>query len=116
MLSLKGKLQTLASHVEWGLEARCFNKITRHIYRAGDSGLRKDSSKTIWDNWGNYWSWWAGKEGTRTGFNITRDDVPRVLTSCPVIYSNKASSSKGPKGFKGGRWKPTGMNDLKKKN
>ena len=42
-----------------------------------------------------------------------RDDLPRVLASYPVIYSNKASSSKGPKGSKEGRWIPKEMNDLK---
>ena len=42
-----------------------------------------------------------------------RDDLPRVLASYPVIYSDKASSSKGPKGSKEGRWIPIGMNDLK---
>ena len=31
----------------------------------------------------------------------------------PVIYSDKASTSKGSKGAKEGRWTPIGMNDLK---
>ena len=42
-----------------------------------------------------------------------RDDLPRVLASYPVIYSDKAPSSKCPKGSKEGRWIPIGMNDLK---
>ena len=36
-----------------------------------------------------------------------------VLASYPVITSEKASSSKCPKGFKKCRWKPIGMKDLK---
>ena len=42
-----------------------------------------------------------------------RNDLPGVLDSYPVIYSEKASSSKCPKEFKEGRWIPIGMNDLK---
>ena len=42
-----------------------------------------------------------------------RDDLARVLASYPVIYSDKASSSKDPKGSKEGRRIPIGMNDLK---
>ena len=42
-----------------------------------------------------------------------RDNLPRVLASYPVIYSDKASSSKDPKEYKEGRWIPIGMNDLK---
>ena len=43
-----------------------------------------------------------------------RDDLLRVLASYHVIYSDKASSSKCPKGSKESRWIPIGMNDLKK--
>ena len=42
-----------------------------------------------------------------------RTGSPRVLASYPVIYSDKASTSKGSKGAKKGRWTPIGMNDLK---
>ena len=42
-----------------------------------------------------------------------RTGSPRVLASYPVIYSDKASTSKGSKGAKEGRWIPRGMNDLK---
>ena len=42
-----------------------------------------------------------------------RTGSPRVLASYPVIYSDKASTSKGSKGAKEGRWMPIGLNDLK---
>ena len=42
-----------------------------------------------------------------------RDDLFRILASYPVIYSDKASSYKGPEEFKEGRRIPIGMSDLK---
>ena len=42
-----------------------------------------------------------------------RTGLPRVLATYPVIYSDKASTSKGSKGAKESRWMPVGMNDLK---
>ena len=42
-----------------------------------------------------------------------RTGLPRLLAIDPVIYSDKASTSKGSKGAKEGRWMPVGMNDLK---
>ena len=42
-----------------------------------------------------------------------RTGLPRVLATYPVIYSDKASTSKGSKGAKESRWTPVGMNDLK---
>ena len=61
----------------------------------------------------------ADEQGTKVqGQNLispvhVRDDLHRALASYPVIYSDKASSSKCPKGSKEGKWIPTGMNDLK---
>ena len=42
-----------------------------------------------------------------------RTGLPRVLTTYPVIYSDKGLTSKGSKGVKEARWTPIAMNDLK---
>ena len=41
-----------------------------------------------------------------------RDDLPRILASYPVNYSD-ILSSKDPKGSKKGRWIPIAINNLK---
>ena len=55
-----------------------------------------------------------GQELTSPVYVGVRDDLPRVLVSYYLlITSEKASSSKCPKGSKECRQKPIGMNDLK---
>ena len=116
MLSLKEKLQTLESHVQNEDQRLDASMKSLEIYTNQEiQALQKTiikRFKIIED----YWSWWTGKEGTGQDSRLpvaVRDDLPKVLAFYPIIYSDKASSSKGPKRSIKGRRIPMRMNDLK---
>ena len=117
VLSLKEKLHTLESHVQNEDQRLGASMKSLEIYTGQEiQALQKTVVKrfeTIEEIIG---ADEHGKKAQRQDSTLpvaVRDDLPRVLASYPVIYSDKASSSKGPKGSKEGRWIPIGMNDLK---
>ena len=54
-----------------------------------------------------------GQDLTSPVHVTVRDDLPRILTSYPLITSDKPLSSKWTKGSKECRCKPIGMSNLK---
>ena len=117
VLSLKKKFQTLESHVQNADQRGSASVKSLEIYTDQEiQTLQKIVVKrfeTIESIIG------PDEQGKKVqGQDLTspvavREDFSRVLASYSVVYSDKASSSKGPKGFKEDRLIPIGMNDIK---